>query len=280
MDFRVKTIYNFSSDPLSVFLHNSGFEIEKIPFIFTSKNSCFLDDVVGTLRDPLTFGGCIETPLKTLIMNELDYLSPDSEIIGSVDTITKDVFGDLHGHNTDWIVLKNLIKIYFGQDLPKEVLVICSEKYYPCVCYALKNLSIQILLWHENTPQNELAENFQFEIVQNISSLKLITNSSSLIISDHQNINFLTKFSQIVQKTILIDFLDSADFEIDEKPNPTIFSYLEFYFQKLIIQHELFLRSSNINCDIPKKEMALLFTQKQSKSFPTIKSLTKNIKFS
>ncbi|GMM37433.1 pentafunctional protein [Saccharomycopsis crataegensis] len=84
-------------------LHNTGFKLLGLPHHYDYLETVDAAEVFEKTKSS-DFGGCSVTiPLKLDIMKYLTHLTENAKVIGSVNTVYKNVQGELCGDNTDWM---------------------------------------------------------------------------------------------------------------------------------------------------------------------------------
>lgn len=175
-----KNFYLFGTpiqQSFSPLLHNTAFKHYNLPYEYRLCETDDADFALDKLRESGTKGGSVTIPLKEKFVEEMDYLSEAAELIGAVNTVTRDEFGDLHGDNTDWIAMFNLIKESSegklpASDQPRLGLVLGAGGTSRAACYSLNKLSITPLIWNRTIEKaDDLAESFEGKVVSDLASL-------------------------------------------------------------------------------------------------------------
>ena len=164
----------YSKSPL---IHNTSFEYHHLPFDYHLCDTPSIEAVVQSMRDPNTFGGSVTIPHKQHVLPHLDQLSESAAAIGAVNTVWK-VDGKLHGDNTDWVGMYNLIRHHLVSHAHHKKLVglvVGAGGTANAACYTLQKLGAEILIYnrtHDKAAQ--LAERFHAKAIPTLHDLKSV----------------------------------------------------------------------------------------------------------
>ncbi|MGH8005088.1 MAG: shikimate dehydrogenase family protein [Limisphaerales bacterium] len=87
---------------LSPFIHNLGFSLQKLPYVFVKIEipPAKLARIIGALVDLGFIGANVTMPHKEAVVDLIDSLSPEAEAVGAVNTLV--VKGNrIKGYNSD-----------------------------------------------------------------------------------------------------------------------------------------------------------------------------------
>ncbi|WP_029551621.1 shikimate dehydrogenase [Thermocrinis jamiesonii] len=122
-------------------------------------------------------------PHKEAIVDMLDFVHPDAEKIGAVNTVK---FGErTEGYNTDWIGFLNSLRETVGELKGKTVLVLGAGGSARAVLYALEKENAKVYLWNRTKEKaKKLSEIFKSETVSSpeevLDSAHIIVNTTSV----------------------------------------------------------------------------------------------------
>ncbi len=109
---------------LSPFIHNLGFSLRKLPYVFVKIEipPAKLERTVGALSDLGFIGANVTMPHKEAVVDLLDSLSPEAQAVGAVNTLV--VKGNkLKGYNTDMDgFARSLETLARGRKFPKAAI--------------------------------------------------------------------------------------------------------------------------------------------------------------
>ncbi|KAH0359706.1 shikimate-5-dehydrogenase, partial [Aureobasidium melanogenum] len=181
---------------LSPLLHNTGFKLLGLPYIYDLFEVPHVDESVeNLLQDPKVGGLSVTAPHKLEVGKFMDGISEEAKIMGSVNTIVAiNASGDsprrLYGDNTDWLGITRCIqggKIIL--DAPETTAVVLGAGGAArAATYAFIKLGIRNIVVVNRTLDRaqQLAASFpdhKIEIVHSLSALEERSNSGSLKVS-------------------------------------------------------------------------------------------------
>jgi len=123
------------------------------------------------------------------ILAKMDMLSDAAAAIGAVNTVTKDEEGKLHGDNTDWLGIKNLLEDRLrsrdakasdaaaesaAEGVQQPVCLLCGAGGTArAAAYAFKQMAVsRVFIYNRTTAKAEaLAEEFGFEVCPDLAAL-------------------------------------------------------------------------------------------------------------
>lgn len=105
--------------------------------------------VMDVLKKSNTQGASITIPLKADLFPLLSSVSKSAETIGAVNTVTKLANGELVGENTDWLAMRDLIKINITTSKLSDYcgLVVGTGGVAMAACYLFNQLKIPYYIW-------------------------------------------------------------------------------------------------------------------------------------
>lgn len=124
-------------------------------------------------------GGNVTIPLKEEVFDVLDYRTPESVAIGSVNTVWRTSDGKLAGDNTDWLGIYELCKKYLAADGSGHVVIIGAGGTSRAAIYAAKRMGAKKVSVVNRTV--ERARVLQDDIVNGFASLENVESCDVLI---------------------------------------------------------------------------------------------------
>ncbi len=109
-----------------------------------------ITEAVDILRQKHTQGASVTIPLKTDILPYLDKISKYALQIGAVNTVTRLSNGDLIGENTDWLAMRDLIKLNLNNLQEFCGLVVGTGGVARAACHTFQELGVPYYIWGRN----------------------------------------------------------------------------------------------------------------------------------
>ena len=138
-----------------------------------------IDEVKNLLKQSDIYGFNVTIPYKESVMDFLDKIDPAATEIGAVNTIYKDVEGNLIGYNTDHIGFKVSLEGFLSDTLnEKSALILGTGGASKAVAYALRTLGYDVQFVSRSSGTNVLSYD---QLTENhIRSASLIVNTTPL----------------------------------------------------------------------------------------------------
>lgn len=124
----------------------AGFRAHKSILQFLPSSLASLDQILDQLHSPNCSGGMIHYSFGERLVDEVEYTSEAVEAIKHIDCVTKDDFGDLHGHNVTCRAITKLIQEHMPA-IEGVALVLGTNEDSRAAIYALQQLGVLVLLW-------------------------------------------------------------------------------------------------------------------------------------
>ncbi|GAD92705.1 hypothetical protein NECHADRAFT_51162 [Paecilomyces variotii No. 5] len=164
---------NAVSAAVSPMMHNAAFEFCGMPHVYRTFQSSSLSDLKHLVYDE-TFGGAsISSPFKKEILSVLEYISPEAQAIGAVNTLiplrTRGLeslvdrnhagpVAALFGDNTDWIGIYTCIQRHLSPANAVKgrttALILGAGGMARAAVYAALRLGVQTIFIYNRTAEN------------------------------------------------------------------------------------------------------------------------------
>lgn len=158
---------------MSPVMHNAAFAFCGMPHNYQTFQSSSLHDLKDLVYDERFGGASISSPFKEEIMSVLDYLSPEAQAIGAVNTLVplrsrgleslvdRNHAGPvtaLFGDNTDWIGIHTSVRRSLSPvnavKSRTTALILGAGGMARAAVYACLRLGVQTIFIHNRTPEN------------------------------------------------------------------------------------------------------------------------------
>ncbi|KAL5038179.1 hypothetical protein BDV3_001665 [Batrachochytrium dendrobatidis] len=170
------------SESMSPVLHNTGFKQLGLPHHYSLLETDSIDrvrEVVQQGKLDGTFGGASVTiPLKIDVIQSgiATRICSAAKQIGAVNTLHMQADGEIVGHNTDWIGIKQCIQRHLGVSCSRKVvgIVLGAGGTARAACYALSQISYiqQVRVWNRTVHKAaEMAKEFKYVAVEELKYL-------------------------------------------------------------------------------------------------------------
>ncbi|EIW69636.1 hypothetical protein TREMEDRAFT_44120 [Tremella mesenterica DSM 1558] len=184
------------SHSMSPTLHNAAFKACGYPHVYTRLEAATIDDeFLEILHSDETGGMSITMPLKLLIMDHLDSVSPDARLLGAVNTVIPSIRNGkrwLHGENTDWQAIYEAASTNLPSSSSKQTLeglVIGAGGTCRAALMALHTSKAKRIYLYNRTLSNaekvksSFPKEFNIEIIDDLSIISHLDQKPQVIIS-------------------------------------------------------------------------------------------------
>ena len=196
---------------LSPKLHNHWIKLNNINAIYEKEklNVNDLEALVSKVREKKISGVNITVPFKREIIKYIDKLSPEAEIVQSVNTIHLEN-DKIVGFNTDINGFELAIKDINFSIKDKKIFIIGAGGVVPSIIFALKKINVSSITISNRTKEKaENLKNFFNDLIiinwGEISDFDLIINATSLGLNNNDEIEL--NFPESVKDKFFYDVI-------------------------------------------------------------------------
>lgn len=143
---------------LSPDMHNAAFRYSGMPHDYRLFQHDTLAELRRLIRDPHFGGASITAPFKSQVISLVDWMSPEAEAIGAVNTLipVRSPNGDsVYGENTDWIGVRTCVERNLSPinavKRRTTALVLGAGGMARATTYALIRMGVRTIVVHNRT---------------------------------------------------------------------------------------------------------------------------------